>query len=276
MSNENQTLYNHSTLKKKINQPTNVVENTKTLQYATSLSQTSYKSSKSINILKNKLYTYSLNVGNCHNIVYLSVILHLNGLLLKCLSNIYKNNFELVLKAVRENGLALQYASDNLKQNKKIASAAIAQNINSIEFIHYDLKENKEFIITLLKRHYHLIINYLSKEILFDSEIILYLDYDIINDSHLNMTIKLPLLHQISINKKTTIQTMKINKKKYRRLSQRIYTFLCWRKQNSSSINDNKTEMFSLSGSSFNISEVENILENNISNTEKPKLKQKL
>ena len=61
------------------------------------------------------------------------------------------NNYNEVLKKVKENGLNLQYASEELKNNKEIVLEAVKQNGWALEFVSQELRKDKEVVMTALQ-----------------------------------------------------------------------------------------------------------------------------
>lgn len=78
-------------------------------------------------------------------------IVNNNGLHLKYINN--KDDYNIVLHAVRQNGLAIQYASNNLKLNIKIIMEAIQQNPKVYDYLEYDLQDNPEIGMIMVQNN---------------------------------------------------------------------------------------------------------------------------
>mmetsp|Transcript_32149 Transcript_32149/g.41334 ORF Transcript_32149/g.41334 Transcript_32149/m.41334 type:complete len:422 (+) Transcript_32149:106-1371(+) len=63
----------------------------------------------------------------------------------------YNNDYEIVLKAVRENGEVLQYASDEMKNTYNIVLEAVKQNGIAFGFASGKMKGNREIALTAVK-----------------------------------------------------------------------------------------------------------------------------
>lgn len=79
------------------------------------------------------------------DIEFAKKILNRNGM---CLQNleVFKNNRDLVLIAIKENGCSIKYASENLKNDKELVLIAIENNINAFEYISDKLKKDLDVL----------------------------------------------------------------------------------------------------------------------------------
>ena len=82
-------------------------------------------------------------------------IFNLKGIfaILSNLPDILRNDYELILKAVKKNGDVLQFASDDLKNNYNIVMEAVKQNGNTLKYASDDLKNNENIVIEAVKKH---------------------------------------------------------------------------------------------------------------------------
>ena len=112
-----------------------------------------------LNKVREKHYTFIPKYLK-NDLLFLKEILNINGMLLEQLSDNIKDNYDLVLLAVKNEGASIKYASKKLKYNKEIIKIAVKQNYFAI--IHYDNKINNE--------HYYI---QMYTNILLDYEIIL-------------------------------------------------------------------------------------------------------
>lgn len=62
------------------------------------------------------------------------------GMSLEYASTAAKEDFDVVLAAVKKNGLNLQYAGAQFKINPVVVKAAVSQNYKALEFVHSSLK----------------------------------------------------------------------------------------------------------------------------------------
>ena len=85
-----------------------------------------------------------LKLVNCtHN--------HYNNNILRNISDIHKNDNEIVLPLLKLNGYDLQYASISIKNNKKAVLIAINTSPNALEFASDILKKDKDIVFTAIK-----------------------------------------------------------------------------------------------------------------------------
>ena len=83
------------------------------------------------------------------DVEFAKVALKVNGSSLQYVSDILKDDREIVLEAVKQNGCALQYASDNFKNDKEIVFEAFKKYFNAFQYASDDLKTDREFVFEL-------------------------------------------------------------------------------------------------------------------------------
>ena len=108
-----------------------------------------------------------------HYITYrYNIICEVNsdGMILKNVSNEFKNDIYIVLQAIKQNIKALQYASDDLKNYKKFILNAIRTNGLVLEFVNDDFKNDRDIVSAAVKQNGHAL-KYASFELQYDIEI---------------------------------------------------------------------------------------------------------
>ena len=68
-------------------------------------------------------------------------------------SNELKNDKEVILKAVQQYGDALNYTSDELKNDKEVVLKAIQQHASSLYYVSDELKNDKEVVLKAVQKH---------------------------------------------------------------------------------------------------------------------------
>jgi hypothetical protein len=76
-----------------------------------------------------------------------------NGQNLKLTSDRLKNDKEIVFEAVIENGYALEHASDKLKDDKAFIVEAVKQSGTALRFVSDKLKNDNEVVLEALKEN---------------------------------------------------------------------------------------------------------------------------
>ena len=95
-----------------------------------------------------------------------------DGLILEFVSDKYRNNAEIVSKAVVQNGLALQYASEQLRKKKEIVLEAVKQNGHALQYASEELKDNQEVVLAAVNQN-GLALRYASEELKNNQEVVL-------------------------------------------------------------------------------------------------------
>jgi hypothetical protein len=92
----------------------------------------------------------SENLQNDRNFVLLCMKY---GYAFENISENLRNDYEIVLEAIRNDGDNLMFASDNLKNNSEIVLEAIQNKFKSICYASDDLKNNPDFILSALEQN---------------------------------------------------------------------------------------------------------------------------
>jgi hypothetical protein len=82
-----------------------------------------------------------------------------------------QNNFELVLKCIKNSPYALHHASEELKNNKEIVMTAVTEHGLMLEYASEELKNNKELVMTAIRRS-GAALQYASNELKNDKEVV--------------------------------------------------------------------------------------------------------
>ncbi len=83
-----------------------------------------------------------------------------------------KNDKEVVLEAVKKDGWALKYASYRLLDDKEVVLAAVEQDGWALQFASDSLKEDKEVVLEAVKKDSYAL-QYASDELINDKEVVL-------------------------------------------------------------------------------------------------------
>ena len=78
------------------------------------------------------------------------VVMHVDGLELKDVSEALRGDREVVLAAVQQNGMALKYASAKLQRDKGIVCAAVRQNGMALKYASEELSIDAEVLNALI------------------------------------------------------------------------------------------------------------------------------
>ena len=108
-----------------------------------------------------------------HYITYrYNIICEVNsdGMILKNVSNEFKNDIYIVLQAIKQNIKALQYASDDLKNYKKFILNIIRTNGLVLEFVIDKFKNDRDIVSEAVKQNGHAL-QYASDDLRNDIEI---------------------------------------------------------------------------------------------------------
>jgi hypothetical protein len=89
----------------------------------------------------------------------------------ECLSEVLKNDIEIVTEAIKRNGPSIQFASEELKNNQDLARIAL-KNSATLSDVGKELKRKKEFVLEAIKNQRGSFIH-ASEELRNDREIIL-------------------------------------------------------------------------------------------------------
>ena len=89
---------------------------------------------------------------NDFNIVMEAIKNNNNSYILFYASPELKDNYEIVMEAVKINGYRLKFASNNLRKNREICLEAIKNNLDAFEFIDISLKTDIKFLSKLNKK----------------------------------------------------------------------------------------------------------------------------
>jgi hypothetical protein len=100
--------------------------------------------------------------------------------ILELLPDIFKNDHDIIYKAIKKNPDNFKYISSELKDNKEIAQLALKENIYLLKLVSERLRGNKEFILDVIKniknidKHYYngVILKYLSYTLQNDFEVV--------------------------------------------------------------------------------------------------------
>jgi uncharacterized protein YdeI (YjbR/CyaY-like superfamily) len=85
--------------------------------------------------------------------------------------DIFKNDKNIVLKAIMKNSYALNFASETLKNDKEIVLSAVYKHGNTLEFASETLKNDKEVVLCAVK-HNRYAYNFASDVLKNDKDII--------------------------------------------------------------------------------------------------------
>ena len=103
--------------------------------------------------IKNVVYCYNKNHDiYWNNKEFVLKAIKIYGCGLKYASEELQNNKEVVLKAVKKNGICLEFASEKLQNDKKIVIIAL-KNIYFVDYINIKKNNNKFFGIGFYKKH---------------------------------------------------------------------------------------------------------------------------
>ena len=108
-----------------------------------------------------------------HYITYrYNIICEVNrdGMILKDVSDEFKNDIYIVLQAIKQNIKALQYASDDLKNYKKFILNAIRTNGLVLEFVIDKFKNDRDIVSAAVEQNGHAL-QYASDDLQHDVEI---------------------------------------------------------------------------------------------------------
>lgn len=75
------------------------------------------------------------------------------GEALKYACEVHQNDFNIVLKAVKNRGIALEFASKEMKNEKKVVLAAILQDPYALEFASPELRNDPDVVIEAIKKN---------------------------------------------------------------------------------------------------------------------------
>ena len=95
-----------------------------------------------------------------------------DGLILEFVSDKYRNNAEIVSKAVVQNGLALQYASEQLRKKKEIVLEAVKQNGHALQYASEELRRDRDVVSAAVNQN-GLALRYASEELKDNQEVVL-------------------------------------------------------------------------------------------------------
>ena len=86
--------------------------------------------------------------------------------------DLFRDDKEIVLEAVKENGRALQYASKLLRNDKEVVLEAVKQDGRPLEYASNELKNDKEIVLKAVKQN-GWALEYVSQQFQNDKEIVL-------------------------------------------------------------------------------------------------------
>ncbi len=86
--------------------------------------------------------------------------------------DLFRNDKEVVLEAVKQGGWALEYTSDELKNDKEVVLEAVKQNGHALYFASKRLRDDKEVVLEAVKQD-AMALEYTSDELKNDKEVVL-------------------------------------------------------------------------------------------------------
>ena len=105
-----------------------------------------------------------------NNITSVLVAVQQNGLALQYAANSPRSAFGVVRTAVRKNGLALQYASLSLRQNRSVVLAAVQNDGMALQFTTNDIQRDRSVVLAALQTSGRKVLAFAGKELMDDRD----------------------------------------------------------------------------------------------------------
>lgn len=89
-----------------------------------------------------------------NNRKYVMAVAKVNGMMaLERADDLLKDDFDVVMTAIKQDGKALQYASERLKQNKEIVEESVKNLVSPLSVMPVEFKKNKPFVLAIVRKN---------------------------------------------------------------------------------------------------------------------------